>query len=140
MRSILREFKDNSRGLTLIEILVVLTILGIVMAFLGGKLIGAGDKAKAKITKAKISSLGSYIEQFQLEYNTLPSSLDELVRCSDKMGGSCVPIAKEEELLDAWDTPFAYSAQGGTYTITSFGKDKKSGGSGVDGDITGKGP
>ena len=40
------------RGMTLIEILVVLTLIGIVMGIIGGNFIGKGEKAKAEDPKA----------------------------------------------------------------------------------------
>ena len=39
------------RGMTLIEILVVLTLIGIVMGIVGGNYLGQGEKAKQKARK-----------------------------------------------------------------------------------------
>ncbi|RIL03897.1 MAG: hypothetical protein DCC75_12795 [Proteobacteria bacterium] len=138
----LRALSRSQSGLTLVEIMVVLIILGIVMAWLGSKMIGAGDKAKAEITKTKIKEIGTMIEQFQLRYNTIPGSLDELVRCSERTGPDCVPITNEESLKDAWGNRFQYSLEssGRTYKVKSHGADGKDGGEGVDYDFFGTGP
>jgi len=132
----------SERGLTLVEIVVVLIILGLVMTFVGGKVLGAGDKAKADITKLKIKEIASSIEQYQLRYNGLPSSLAGLTQCTAETGDDCVPIAKEDSLKDAWGNNFTYTLQndGRTYMVKSYGADGKEGGSGVDYDVFGTGP
>ncbi len=42
----------------------------------------------------------------------------------------------EEEVLDGWRRPFEYSTDGTNYTVTSFGRDGKPGGVGLDCDLT----
>ena len=132
----------SERGLTLVEIMVVLIILGIVMTWLGGKLFGSGDKMKYEITKLKIKDIGSSIEQFQLRYNALPSSLNELIQCGEKTGPDCIPITNQESLKDAWGSPFLYTLESGgrSYRIKSLGADGKDGGEGVNSDPFGTGP
>lgn len=133
---------SSQRGLTLVEILVVLIILGIVMTFLGSRILGAGDQAKASLTQTKIKDIQGRIELFRTRYNSLPSSLEELTRCSEKTGPGCVPMANEDELTDAWNGRLQYSLDNGgrTYRIKSLGSDGKDGGDGVNYDITVTGP
>jgi len=135
-------FQNAERGLTLIEIMVVLIILGIIMTWLGGRLFGAGDKAKAQLTKIKIQELGQLVSQFQLQYNALPSSLEDLTRCTEKTGSGCIPLTNEENLKDAWGNRFIYTLESGgtTYRVKSLGRDGKEGGEGVDFDLYGTGP
>lgn len=133
---------NHERGLTLIEIMVVLIILGIVMTWLGSRLFQAGDTAKRRLTELKIKEIGSQIGQFQLQYNTLPSGLEDLTKCTERTGSNCIPITKDENLTDAWGNRFLYSLEDGgrRYKITSYGADGKAGGEGVDGDPFGTGP
>ncbi len=131
------------RGLTLVEIMIVLIILGVVMTWLVGKVVGAGDKAKFQLTQAKIKDLAGQIEQFYLQYNSLPSSLDDLTKCTEKTGPNCVPvISKDDILIDSWGERFVYSLEEGgrRYKIKSMGADRKDGGEGVYGDPFGTGP
>jgi general secretion pathway protein G len=138
-----RRYKGQ-QGLTLVEIMVVLVILALVMTFLGGRLFGAGDKAKANITKLKIKEIGNSIEQYRLMYNSLPGSLQDLTQCNEKTGPGCIPIidANSDTLNDAWGNAFSYSLENGgrTYRITSFGADGAQGGEGVNFDHFGTGP
>lgn len=130
-------------GLTLIEIVVVLLILGIVIAWVGGKIVGGGEKAKRGITEGKIKEMGMLIAEFQLRYNTLPNSLDEMVRCTERLGPNCIPVVTDpNSLKDAWGNEFAYTLEEGgrRYRLKSYGADGKEGGEGLDSDPFGTGP
>lgn len=132
----------NERGLTIIEIMVVLIILGVLVGFLGQKLFGAGDKAKANITKLSLQQTKSFINEFQLQYNTLPTSLEELTRCTERTGPGCIPITTKDTLVDGWGNPLVYETEGNnrTYRIKSLGADGREGGEGVDFDFYETGP
>ena len=132
----------SEQGLTIIEILVVLIILGLVMGLLADRIFGAGDKAKVSITKLKLEEIKSQIEQYRLQYNALPRALEDLARCNEVTGQGCVPIANEEGLKDAWGNPLFYRLEGGgrAYKIASLGADAREGGEGVDYDVFVLGP
>lgn len=129
-------------GLTLVEIMVVLIILAVLGSFLITKIAGGGDKAKAKITKMTIQSIGQEIEVFRLEHNALPRSLDEMVNGSERLGANFVPLLDEKQIQDAWGNNLEYNleGEGRRYRITSLGADGKAGGTGVDFDLFGTGP
>ena len=129
---------NNQKGLTLIEIIIVLVILSMLFSFLTGGLFSQGEKAKAKMNNLKMTTLKSKIAEFQLEYNALPSSLNDLTGCPSG-AQNCIPMAEKSDVLDAWDTPFVYSSSGNSYTIKTLGADRKPGGTGVNSDqeITG---
>jgi len=138
-RSLLR----SQRGLTLVEIIVVLIILGILFTFLIGGVFGQGQKAQAKITEGMMMKLKGYVNQYLLQYNSLPTSLVSLYSCADSTSGSfCVPVAEEKDTKDAWGTPFIYTVDGSgrTFTVKSLGADRREGGTGVNGDPTLTGP
>ena len=128
--------------MTLIEIIVVIVILGVLIAFLTGGLFEKADEAKAKINQTKVSSVKHLIDQFRLQYNSLPGSLEDLTRCTEKTGPGCVPITKADELKDIWGTPLAYSVDNGgrTYRIKSLGADAREGGEGANYDYFVEGP
>ncbi|MCB0317175.1 MAG: type II secretion system protein GspG [Bdellovibrionales bacterium] len=132
----------SEAGLTIVEIIVVLIILALVTTFLGQRLFGAGDKAKVNITKLQMKEIGSAIEQFRLQYNSLPGGLNDLTSCTDATGPGCVPILQEEQIKDAWGNLFAYSLEGSgrAYRITSLGANGQQGGEGVDFDLFQVGP
>jgi general secretion pathway protein G len=119
--------QSNERGLTLIEIIVVLMMVGIIGAFVGGKVFKAGDKAKAELTRAKLNSLKEPIYMFQMRNNTLPADLK---------------TAEAEDTKDAWGKEVSYRVidSGRSYELRSLGSDGREGGSGADADIVVTGP
>ena len=130
----------SERGLTLVEIIVVLIILSVLMAFFGSKLFGKVDQAKASTTKIKMEEIKSTINLFQLQYQSFPSGLDVLVKGSSELGSGYIPMANDEGVHDAWGTYFVYQTDGKAYSIKSLGADKIEGGEGVNFDITLMGP
>jgi len=129
LKSLTPEFLKNQRGLTLVEIIVVLVILAVLMSWLGGKLFSMGASAKADLTRLKMNGLKQNVYLYQMRNNSLPSDL--------KATG-----ASENETDDAWGNAIQFrTADGGRgYELKSQGGDGKDGGSGSDEDITLKGP
>ena len=132
----------SEAGFTLVEILVVLVIIGLLGAFLFGKIFDSGEKAKARMTKLKMTTLSQKIGEYKLMYNSLPQSLEDLARCNEVTGQGCIPLVDEgdKSLLDAWDQEFRYTVEGQRFRITSLGADGKVGGEGVDFDFNLEGP
>ncbi|MBX7137279.1 MAG: type II secretion system protein GspG [Oligoflexia bacterium] len=132
----------NERGLTLVEIIVVLIILGVLISVLGGKIFNSKDRALADLTRVSIKSTQNSIEEFRLRYNGLPNSIEDLSSCSERTGAGCIPIAKEDDLKDAWGNRLVYSVDNGgrSYRIKSFGADGREGGANADSDIVITGP
>ena len=142
MKKSLPKHLASQQGLTLVEIIVVLIILSVLFGFLFSGLFGQADTAKARTTGLMMTKLKSSINQFQLQYNQLPASLQALRQCTEQTGQSCIPIINnDDELKDAWGTPFVYANDGARgYTLKSLGSDKREGGSEANGDITVTGP
>ncbi len=132
----------SERGLTLVEIIVVLIILSLVMTFVGGQILGAGDTTKAELTRTMLKDMQMSIEQFRLRYNQLPPTLDAMTGCSDITGPGCTPIRKADSLKDAWGNKLIYTIEGSgnAYKIRSLGADGKDGGEEVNYDIFVTGP
>jgi len=132
----------SERGLTLVEIIVVLIILSSLMAFLAGKLFSTADSAKEKLNRLKMEKLKGMISQYQLQFNQLPNGLDNLTNGPSGSGDSFVKIADEEDLKDSWGSNFLYALEnnGRSYRIKTLGADGVEGGSGVDFDFAMTGP
>lgn len=127
----------GQRGMSLIEIIIVIVLIGAVLAFVGNRVIGGQDRGKYNLAKGQVQTLAGKVDSFQMDTGRLPSSLEELVKAPADANGWLGPYARDTELKDPWGHPIEYRAPGesGPYDLVSFGKDGKAGGTSVDGDI-----
>jgi general secretion pathway protein G len=132
----------KARGFTLIEILVVLTLLAIVMGIVGGNYLGQGEKAKQKAAKIEMEQIGQTLDLFRLEVGRYPNTqegLQALITAPTGVPNWNGPYWKKNTLpKDPWGNEYKYAAPGqhGAYDLWSYGGDGKEGGEGTDKDIT----
>ena len=130
------------RGMTLIEILVVLVLIGIVLGIVGGNFIGRGEKAKADAAKIEIGQIGQALDLYKLEIGRYPSSsegLQALVAAPAGASNWNGPYWKKAQIpKDPWGNEYRYTSPGqkGDYDIVSLGADGKEGGEGANKDIS----
>ena len=135
------EQRRGQRGMTLIEILVVLVLIGIVLGIVGGNFIGRGEKAKADAAKIEIGQIGQALDLFKLEvgrYPTTQEGLQALIAAPPGAANWNGPYWKKATVpKDPWNNEYKYVAPGqhGAYDIVSYGADGKEGGEGADKDI-----
>ena len=133
--------RRHMSGMTLIEILVVLVLIGIVLSVVGGNFIGRGEKAKADAARIEIGQIGQALDLFKLEVGRYPTSqegLQALISAPPGITNWNGPYWKRSTLpKDPWGNEYKYSAPGqhGPYDIMSYGADGKEGGEGPDKDI-----
>lgn len=126
----------NHRGMTLIEIMIVLGILGGIMAMLLPRIVGQGDKAKVKEAKIMMGQVVEKISMYQNDCGTIPESLENLVTQDSKCSNWGPEPYFKSIPLDPWKNPFEYSKNGGDYTLKSLGRDGQEGGTGYNKDLT----
>ena len=111
----------NNRGFTLIEMLVVVTIIGIVAAIVVPTLLNVIDRSRQSSTMADIRTLGTALERYAFDHHRYP-----IVDNMAALRGELEPdYIKKLPLKDGWSHPFVYEVdtKGSTYTIRSPGKD-----------------
>jgi general secretion pathway protein G len=134
--------RNVSRGMTLIEILVVLVLIGIVLGIVGGNFIGKGEKAKADAAKIEIGQIGQTLDLYKLEvgrYPTTQEGLQALISAPAGAGNWNGPYRKKAVLpKDPWGNEYKYTSPGqaAPYEIMSYGADGKEGGEGANKDIS----
>ena len=130
------------RGMTLIEILVVLVLIAIVMGIVGGNFLGQGEKAKANAAKIEIGQISQSLDLFKLEIGRYPSTqegLQALITAPAGVTNWNGPYWKKGTVpKDPWGNEYKYAAPGtaGPYDITSLGADGKEGGEGENRDVS----
>ena len=129
-------------GFTLVEMLVVISIIGLIMALVGPRVLNYLSESKTKTAKIQIQSFASSLDLFFLDVGRFPSSAEGLGALVQRPGsfsswngpylkGTTVPA-------DPWGHPYVYRAPGqhGAYDIISYGADGQEGGTGAAGDVT----
>ncbi|UIN27568.1 type II secretion system major pseudopilin GspG [Xylella fastidiosa subsp. morus] len=124
-------------GMSLLEIIIVIVLIGGVIAFVGSRVLGGADRGKANLVKSQTQTLAGKIENYQLDTGKLPGSLNDLVNPPGGVSNWLGPYAKAAELNDPWGHPIQYRVpgEGRPFDLMSLGKDGKPGGSSYDADI-----
>jgi general secretion pathway protein G len=138
-----RAVSDSQRGFTLIEILVVITIIGLIMALVGPRVLNYLTESKVKAARIQIESFSSALDLYYLDMGRYPSStegLSALVQPSGNVSGWNGPYLKGSGVPnDPWGHAYLYRSPGErtAYEIMSYGSDGQEGGTGPAADITG---
>jgi len=141
----LRRAARGTRGMTLIEIMVVLTLIGLVMTVLATNFLGMAENQKVKICQTQMQQLKGRLDAFKLHYGRYPSTgegLNALVRPpTDKRGMTPAPFLDDATITyDPWGTPLQYytpaRSGGKAFEIVSLGTDGVPGGEGSDADFS----
>jgi len=136
-----RRARGGEAGFTLVEILVVITIIGLIMALVGPRVLNYLAESKVKAARIQVESFASSLDLFYLDAGRYPSTSEGLAALAQRPGGidswngpylrtGLVPN-------DPWGRPYIYRSPGehGPYDIVSLGSDGQQGGTGTAADI-----
>ena len=139
----LKELRKK-KGMTLIELMVVIVILGTLMAVLYINVIDnpvQGEAARLELKAAKMQ-LDAALFQFRQKFGRYPNSdegLGALINCPPDIPQEKYPsnglLLNKNMVLDPWKNPYYYVSEEGKYAIISLGADGKEGGEGDAADI-----
>jgi general secretion pathway protein G len=133
--------RHGERGFTLVEIIVVITIIALIMTLVGPRVLNYLSESKVKAAKIQIESLASALDLYFLDTGQFPSNaegLNALVQRPGSSAGWSGPYLRGTVVPnDPWGRPYVYRAPGSqsSYDIISYGSDGQEGGSGVAADI-----
>lgn len=133
----------SQKGLSLIEILIALTLLGFAGAFVAGKLFDQLEEGKIKTAKIQIQRLGDILQDYRRKCGSYPSTDQGLDALMEKptTGKECKRyppngFIEKKIPVDPWDNEYVYESTGRNYKIISLGADGVDGGDGFDADIS----
>lgn len=137
-----RRVAAGQDGFTLVEMLVVITIIGMIMALVGPRVLNYLGDSRVKTAKIQIQSLSSSLDLFYLDAGRFPSSSEGLSALAQPVSGVAAwngPYVKGSTVpTDPWGHPYVYKQPGDSapYEIRSLGSDGQEGGTGTAADIT----
>lgn len=130
----------SDKGFTLLELLVVLVIIGLLVAYVAPRYFSQVGKSEVKVTRAQIKALEDALDQYRLDVGRYPSSeqgLDALNSQPSGEGRWQGPYLRKAVPKDPWGAVYQYRSPGehGEYDLYSLGKDGQPGGQGDAADI-----
>lgn len=134
--------RKSEGGYTLVELLVVITIIGLIVALVGPRVLGYLADSKVKTAKIQIQGFSSALDLFYLDAGRYPSSSEGLNALVQRPGNVSTwngPYLKGGTVpLDPWGKAYIYRAPGqhGPFDIVSLGSDGQEGGAGTAADVT----
>lgn len=146
MNTAMQNFKPHlakkSQGFSLMEIIIVVTIIGLLVAFAANKLFGKQEQVQARLAKTSMIGMSGPLDLYKLDTGRYPNTqegLRALVTNPGNVSNWNGPYVKNaDELKDPWRIDFIYKSPGDAgraYEITSLGADSKEGGDGANRDI-----
>lgn len=118
--------KHGQRGMSIIEILIVIALMGTVMAILVTNLTGQQDEAMKDATRLGMGQLETNLQMYKVHnfrYPTTDQGLQALVTQPSGAKRWRGPYVPPEKLEDAWGNTYDYESDGRTYKIISPGLD-----------------
>jgi general secretion pathway protein G len=133
--------KKSERGITLIEMLVVVVIIGLFVSLVGVNMFKKADEAKRVAARAQISSFSQALGLFKLDTGNFPSTELGLQALRVKPESAVQwsgPYLPQDIPLDPWGRPYLYKypgEHGDEPDVVSLGADGQPDGEGNNADI-----
>jgi general secretion pathway protein G len=107
--------RKSERGVTLIEMLVVITIIGLISGLVAVNVIRQGENAKKQIAKTQIGSFTNALGIYKLDTGSYPTTAQGLQALRVKPGEMpnwAGPYLPKDVPLDPWGRPYDYKYPG----------------------------
>jgi len=153
-----RKRKSSEAGVTLIEMLVVVTIIGLIVGIVGIQVFRYLDRAKVSTARTQIKTFEDQLELYRTDVGSFPTTAQGLQALRTRPEGVDQwqgPYAAHDIPADPWGHPYGYTFPGQHCAadanapdtqnqtehvceepdIVSFGADGQPGGDGINGDI-----
>lgn len=133
------------RGLTLIELIVVLIVIGLLAGLVAPQILGRVSDARITTAKTQIELLGVALENYKLDNGVYPSTQQGLEALRARPAGIPEarnwrgPYLKKAVPSDPWGRPYLYKSPGDKdrtgFDLQTLGRDGKPGGTDEDADF-----
>ncbi len=136
-----RRRRSPQAGITLIEMLVVVTIIALFAAVVAPRMLKRTDTARVTAARTQINAFMTALGAYKLDTGTFPSTEMGLQALRDRPPNVHQwngPYLPQEIPLDPWGRPYVYrypGEHGDEPDIISYGADGQPGGEGINADI-----
>ncbi len=130
IKRIVNPKSQKRRAFTLVEILLVMTIIAILAALVIPKMVGRSEQARNTAARADISSIKTALDAFEVDNGFYPKSIQDLVTVPSNAKNWHGPYL-EKVPSDPWGNAYAYSYPGkhnaNSFDLSSVGPDAREG-------------
>lgn len=143
-RSLRRSRLRADAGVTLVEMMVVIVIIGLIAAVVAINVLPAQDTARAEKARADVRMIEQALELYRLDQGRYPATEEGIEALTRAPAAGPDGLVKRTEAYirrlpnDPWGRAYLYIApgrDGRPYDLFTMGADGKDGGEGVNADI-----
>jgi len=137
----MRNKSRHQAGVTLIEMMVVVTIIALFAALVLPRMMGQADKARKTAARAQINAYTTALGSYKLDTGVFPTTeqgLQALRTKPENVENWQGPYLQKDVEGDPWGHPYLYrfpGEHGDEPDIVSYGADGQPGGDGINADI-----
>ncbi|MCB9228115.1 MAG: type II secretion system major pseudopilin GspG [Deltaproteobacteria bacterium] len=121
---------DSNKGMTLMEIIIVIALLATLTTILVSNLVSTSEEAKKDQAKISMGTIAQSLQLYRIHNNRFPNTeegLDALVQNPRDLKSWRGPYIESNKLIDPWSNPYDYVSDGRKYEIISAGPDGQMG-------------
>lgn len=118
--------KAHQAGMTIIEILIVIALMGTILTLIATNILDVGESARLDTAKIGMQKIQSSLDMYRIHNYRYPSTeqgLQALVVKPQEGTRWRGPYIDNNQLKDPWDNPYQYESDGRTFKIISPGPD-----------------
>ena len=135
MKRTAQQTERRDEGFTLVELMVVISIIAILATIVTVQVLGVRDDANVTTAQAQIATFKTALTSYNLAFGRFPTTaegLDALIHNEKRAF-----LDTDQIPTDPWGKPYVYTSEGPRkFRIISYGGDGAAGGSGPDADIS----
>lgn len=133
---------SSDDGYTLLELLVVLAILGLIVAFAAPRVIGYFERSKTHAAEIQIANISAALDLYRMDIGSYPSADDGLeallVKPAHVRHWRGPYLTRSDGIIDPWGRPYLYTPPSGDGepVVMTYGADGKPGGTEQNQDVS----